>query len=108
MLNLKKGKHSLQEKEQNDKLKEKVLVIDDEKTNLYQMDLMLRKKYQVLTATSGAAGLEILKDPDIVTIISDQQMPGMNGVEFFIEVEKLHYPAMPCLYDQPANGFFPG
>uniref|UniRef100_UPI00272E367D HD domain-containing phosphohydrolase n=1 Tax=Geoalkalibacter sp. TaxID=3041440 RepID=UPI00272E367D len=37
----------------------------------------------VLTAGSGSAALELLRDtPDVGVIVSDQRMPGMTGVEF--------------------------
>ena len=33
-------------------------------------------------ATSGEKGLEILDREQIALVISDQVMPGMNGIEF--------------------------
>lgn len=62
----------------------RILVVDDEE-NIRKSILRLfaQEDYSVLTAASGAEGVEILKqDHDVAVIISDQRMPGMTGVEF--------------------------
>lgn len=61
----------------------KVLCIDDEIDNLDAVERILRKKYQVLKATSGQKALDILdQNPDIAVIVTDQRMPEMTGVQF--------------------------
>ena len=42
------------------------------------------KHFRVLTATSGDGGLDQLESHpnEIIVVISDMRMPGMNGVEF--------------------------
>ncbi|MDJ0761556.1 MAG: ATPase, T2SS/T4P/T4SS family [Myxococcota bacterium] len=64
-----------------------ILCVDDEKNVLTAMRRTLRNKnYNIITAQSGAAGLQILaKDPAHV-VISDFQMPDMNGAEFLSRV----------------------
>jgi len=62
-------------------LKHKILCIDDEQDIVDALFRLLRKDYEVLTATSGSEGLQILKDNEVSLIISDQKMPEMNGVE---------------------------
>lgn len=60
----------------------RVLLIDDEKTNVDVLALSLRSDgYDVLTACSGKEGLEIFnrESPDIV--ITDIKMPGMDGID---------------------------
>ena len=60
-----------------------LLYVDDETINLTLFELNFKKKYKVLTAESGDEGLEKLSaDDDIIVVISDMKMPGMNGVEF--------------------------
>ena len=63
-------------------MKHKILCVDDEPDILQALERMLRKDYEILTATSGAEGLEILKNEKVSLIISDQRMPEMTGVEF--------------------------
>jgi len=68
----------------------KILCVDDEKAVLDGLSLHLRRRYDVLTAQSGAAGLEALeRDGSIAVIMSDMRMPGMDGAEFLSRARKL-------------------
>jgi putative two-component system response regulator len=60
----------------------KLLIVDDEPANLRIMERLFRREYEVLTASSGDEGLELLSLHDIALIISDQRMPGMTGIDF--------------------------
>src|SRR5580658_7405704 len=61
----------------------KVLCVDDEPQVLEGLSLQLGRRYEVLTANSGAQGLELLgKHESIATIISDMRMPRMDGATF--------------------------
>jgi len=63
--------------------KTKILYIDDEDINLQLFEINFSDKYHVMIADNGFAGLEILdENPDVLTVISDMKMPGMNGIEF--------------------------
>ncbi|MBU8891747.1 MAG: response regulator [Bacteroidales bacterium] len=69
-----------------------LLYVDDEPINLRLFDLNFKKKFNVLTAESGAEGLEQLKgNPQIVVVISDMKMPGMSGIDF-IRLAKKDFP----------------
>ncbi len=69
-----------------------ILYVDDEPLNLKLFEINLKKKFNILTAESGAEGLEQLKtNPQIAVVISDMKMPGMNGVEF-IRLAKKDFP----------------
>ena len=59
-----------------------ILVVDDEMDNLQLFIRTLRKNYQVLSANSGAEGLEILRQEKVDMILSDHKMPVMDGSEF--------------------------
>lgn len=60
-----------------------VLCVDDEPNVLEGLALNLRRRFDVVTATSGAAGLEALeRDKTIAVVVSDMRMPGMDGAEF--------------------------
>lgn len=57
-------------------------MVDDQIEIVHALERSLKEEYPVCTATSGAAGLEILKKQNVAVILSDQRMPGMTGVEF--------------------------
>ena len=74
----------------------KILCVDDEPNILKTLKrLFYGEPFQVLTATSGHEGLEILRATDnIGLILSDQRMPGMSGTEF-LEAAKAMAPEIP-------------
>jgi DNA-binding NtrC family response regulator len=59
-----------------------VLVVDDEEDNLDAFRFAFRKSFALHYALGGAEGLEMLERLDPAVIVSDQRMPGMNGIEF--------------------------
>jgi putative nucleotidyltransferase with HDIG domain len=61
-----------------------VLLVDDEENILKSLKrLLMEEDMDIITATSGEAGLEILRNtPGVGLIVSDQRMPGMTGAEF--------------------------
>lgn len=60
-----------------------ILYVDDEPINLQIFEINFRKKYKVITALSGDEGLSKLDEHnDILIVVSDMKMPGMNGIEF--------------------------
>lgn len=64
----------------------KLLYIDDEPINLRLFELTFQNIFNVKTAISGMAGLEILDhEKDIHIVITDFRMPVMNGLEFIQE-----------------------
>jgi two-component system, NtrC family, sensor kinase len=68
----------------------RILFVDDEKNVLRAIErLFLDEGYEILTATSGSDGLDILgRVSPLQIVISDYRMPGMNGVEFLREVRE--------------------
>lgn len=71
--------------------KRTMLLVDDEENILRSLERLLRRDgYRILTANSGEAGLELLKENGVGVIISDQRMPGMTGVEFLSKVKDLY------------------
>ncbi len=69
-------------------MKHHVLCIDDETHNLEALERLLRKNYQVTTSSSGELALKQMDDHAFSVIISDQKMPEMTGVEFFVKARK--------------------
>lgn len=61
----------------------RILVVDDEPAILNMLERILSDEYDILLASSGTAGLELLKEhPEVEVIVSDQRMPFMSGTEF--------------------------
>ena len=68
-----------------------ILCVDDEENVLHALKRLLRKEdYRLFTASSGAEGLETLKQNDVHLIISDQRMPEMSGTEFLARVKEAY------------------
>lgn len=61
-----------------------VLLVDDEINNIQLLKRTLRNRYDILTASNGKEGLEVLEKNinKISLIISDHRMPYMEGTEF--------------------------
>ena len=73
-------------------VKHTVLCVDDEQNILSTLKRILRKEgYQLLTASGGEEGLEVLRENEIQLVMSDQRMPGMSGTEFLARVRE-QYP----------------
>jgi CheY-like chemotaxis protein len=61
----------------------RLLFVDDEPEVLEAVAVNLRRRYDVVTATSGAAGLEHLEaEADFAVVVSDMRMPKMDGATF--------------------------
>ena len=68
-----------------------VLLVDDEFEVLTVLEALLDDDWDVYTALSGKAALEILEaDNSIQLVITDQRMPEMTGVEFLQAVATTH------------------
>ena len=61
--------------------KHSILLVDDEPEILFSLRGLLRKEFELYTAASGAAALEILHQHPVHVIMTDQRMPQMTGVE---------------------------
>jgi DNA-binding NtrC family response regulator len=66
-----------------------LLLVDDEPNVTDALKRALRREpYEILTATSGPAALELLERQHVDVVISDEQMPGMSGSVFLSTVRK--------------------
>lgn len=72
--------------------KHSILYVDDEFLNVELFAIHFQNKYNVLKAFSGPEGLDQLKEnPRTKIVISDMNMPGINGLEF-IKAAKKEFP----------------
>lgn len=68
-----------------------ILLVDDEANITSALKRTLRRDgYNILTAHSGAEGLDLLTTNEVGVIISDQRMPQMTGVDFLRKVKALY------------------
>ena len=66
-----------------------VLFVDDEASILSSLRRLFRPfGYRILTAESGAAGLEIMAQQQVDLVVSDMRMPEMNGAQFLEKVRE--------------------
>lgn len=69
--------------------KANVLFVDDEEHIVETLRSLFRNIYNVFTATSGPEALKIVENNKIHAVISDQRMPGMEGIEVLRRVKEL-------------------
>ncbi|MCP4694353.1 MAG: response regulator, partial [Desulfobacterales bacterium] len=66
-----------------------ILIVDDTRSSLLLLKFYLEKwGYVPLTAGSGQEALAVIDEHKVDLIISDQVMPGMDGIEFLRAVKK--------------------
>ena len=69
--------------------KELLLIVDDESRVLRSLKAVFRSTYRVKTTTDCQEALQIIRDNPVNTIISDQRMPEMRGVDLLSQVKEL-------------------
>jgi len=69
-----------------------VLVVDDSAATRHHIcNLLTRHKYQTIEAVDGVDALKVLaENPKISVIITDNEMPNMNGDELCVEIRRLY------------------
>ncbi|KAB2887540.1 MAG: sigma-54-dependent Fis family transcriptional regulator [Desulfobulbaceae bacterium] len=68
-----------------------ILIVDDEPNYLIVLSELLRDEgYEVFTAANGREGLQVVRDADLDLVITDMQMPEMDGMQLLREVKELN------------------
>ena len=69
-----------------------LLIVDDEEMVLTSLRafLTLETEYELLTFSSTAQAIEAARERSIDLVVSDYLMPGMTGIDFLLEIKKLH------------------
>jgi diguanylate cyclase (GGDEF)-like protein len=68
-----------------------LLLVDDDADVLDLLEGLLHQDgYRILTAQSGAEGLELLALNEVQVVVCDQRMPTMSGSQFLDRVKDLH------------------
>ncbi len=67
-----------------------ILVIDDDdQLRISFSKLLKEEKYAVISAASGEAGIEIVKENSLDLVLLDMRLPGINGMETFKRIKKI-------------------
>src|SRR5882724_6664314 len=67
-----------------------LVFVDDEPTIVASLRrVFIDEDYDILTATSGAEAIELVRNNKVSLIITDMRMPGMDGVQVLEEVSRL-------------------
>ncbi|MCZ8096267.1 MAG: response regulator [Acidovorax sp.] len=65
--------------------------MDDEPNIVSALRRLFRREgYRIVTACSGAEGLQRMAEYEVDVVLSDQRMPGMTGVEFLRRAKELY------------------
>jgi DNA-binding NtrC family response regulator len=72
--------------------KKKILIVDDELMLLLSMQRMLEDSYDISTATGGRQAINMInqENDNFDLIITDINMPDVNGVDLYFDVQKNH------------------
>lgn len=75
----------------NTEFQKQLLIVDDEAKVLNSITRLLRYDNTIChTAQSGSEGMEIAQQHNIGVVLSDQQMPHMDGVTFLEKIRELN------------------
>jgi putative two-component system response regulator len=71
---------------------EKILVVDDDKSQLLTAESMLKNEYEIITAKSGKEAIEFLYGGLVPSLILlDILMPNMDGWEVFNRIRAISF-----------------
>ena len=73
-----------------DRIQETVLFVDDEKSYLaYTSGIFEDRGLNILTASSALEALKIVEEQSGAGVVSDNEMPGMRGIELLTKIKEL-------------------
>jgi CheY-like chemotaxis protein len=75
-----------------------ILIVEDDEELLDYLGLLLQDLYTVYSASNVAQALETLDNQRIDMIISDINMPVLNGFDLLNEVRQRHQNLVPFLF----------
>ncbi|MCP4573140.1 MAG: sigma-54-dependent Fis family transcriptional regulator [bacterium] len=68
----------------------RILVVDDEVSMCQYLSILLKKEdYDVVTATSGVEALQVIETRPVDVVITDIQMPKMDGIQLLKGIKAL-------------------
>jgi two-component system, NtrC family, response regulator HydG len=71
-------------------MSKRIFIIDDDRDHAESLAEVLEMRgHEVALAHSGEEAVELFKDADFDLVLLDVKLPGMNGVETFVEFRRL-------------------
>lgn len=68
-----------------------ILIVDDEPNYLIILSELLREEgFEVFTAADGKAGLAVVREVDLDLVITDMQMPGIDGLQLLQFIKEIN------------------
>ncbi len=71
-----------------DATRKNLLVVDDEEAVANAFNIILKDQGNVFVASNGKEALELVSERDFAAIVTDIDMPAMNGIEFYNEATR--------------------
>ena len=79
-------------------VKKRILLVEDDGTTLRLVERMLEKQgFNVVTASCGEDGLATFNTAHFDVIVSDVQLPGMNGIEMCRQIKEIDPSVVPVV-----------
>lgn len=75
----------------------KVLYVDDNEDSLCIFSMLFKKWFDITLASSASKALEILQNNNMDVVVTDYEMPEMNGLEL-LKTIKASYPHIPVVF----------
>jgi DNA-binding NtrC family response regulator len=72
----------------NERAKPRVLYLDDDKANLNSFKANFKNEFEIFIADSPIKAYNMIEEHQIQVVITDHNMPSMNGVEFLESISK--------------------
>ena len=75
---------------ENDHMTGRIMVVDDDSAlRMTLQEILMDEGRDVISAADGFQAIQMATEGEIALILMDIQMPGMNGVEAFLEIKEI-------------------
>jgi DNA-binding NtrC family response regulator len=76
---------------------DKLLIVDDSLPFLSDVEAVLGGSYDILTASTGAEGMRVLRSEQVTAVLLDLMLPDANGIELLRVIRREIDPLLPVI-----------